>query len=81
VICSEGDGLRRIRHLHDFAALEGTVASTPRFAELVLAAAADAGRGGEAAGPQDPAAMFEVMLRQLETDPLWARGYEEFVRQ
>jgi len=78
-----GDDPTIIRHLHDLAALEGSVASAPRFAELVLtAAAADAGRGGEAAAPEDdPAAMFAEMLRRLESDPLWAREYEEFVRQ
>ena len=57
------------------------VASAPRFAELVLAAAAaDVGRGGERTAPADPAAMFADMLRRLETDPLWAREYEDFVR-
>jgi hypothetical protein len=29
----------------------------------------------------DAAAMFAEMLRRLETDPLWAGEYEEFVRQ
>jgi hypothetical protein len=29
----------------------------------------------------DAAADFAEMLRRLETDPLWAREYEEFVRQ
>ena len=29
----------------------------------------------------DAPAMFAEMLRRLETDPLWAREYEEFVRQ
>jgi hypothetical protein len=68
-----------IRHLHDLAALEQYVAAAPRFAELVLtAAAADEGRGRATAA--DPAAMFAEMLRRLETDPLWAREYEEFVR-
>src|SRR5205085_8147054 len=71
-----------IRHLHDLAALEGRVASAPRFAELVLAAAAgDAGRGGETATGGDPRRMFAEMLRRLERDPLWAGEYEEFVRQ
>lgn len=69
-----------VRHLHDLAALERQVASAPRFAELVLAAAAaDVGRGGGAAA-DDPAAMFAEMLQRLETDPLWAREYEDFVR-
>jgi hypothetical protein len=69
-----------IRHLHDLAALEQRVAGAPSFAELVLtAAAADEGRGG--ASTTDRATMFAEMLRRLETDPLWAREYEEFVRQ
>jgi predicted nucleotidyltransferase component of viral defense system len=71
-----------IRHLHDLAALEQHVAAAPRFAELVLAAAAaDVGRGGGAEISADPAAMFAEMLRRLETDPFWAREYEDFVRQ
>jgi predicted nucleotidyltransferase component of viral defense system len=68
-----------IRHLHDLAALEQRAAAAPRFAELVLtAAAADEGRGG--ASTADPATKFAEMLRRLQTDPLWAREYEEFVR-
>jgi hypothetical protein len=77
-----GDDPTIIRHLHDLAALERHVSSAPRFAELVLAAAAgDAGRGRETASGTDPAEMFAEMLRRLETDPLWAREYQEFVRQ
>jgi Nucleotidyl transferase AbiEii toxin, Type IV TA system len=69
-----------IRHLHDLAALEQHVASAPRFRELVLAAAAaDVGRGGRAV-TGDTAALFEEMLGRLETDRLWAREYEGFVR-
>ena len=69
-----------IRHLHDLAALEQHAASAPRFPELVRAAAeADVGRGGGTAAG-DPAAMFADMLQRLETDPLWAREYEDFVR-
>ena len=68
-----------VRHLHDLAALERQVASAPHFAELVLtAAASDQGRGGAPA--TDPATMFAEMLRRLESDPLWAREYEDFVR-
>ena len=71
-----------IRHLHDLAALERHVASMPRFPELVLAAAAaDVGRAGGAEISAEPAAMFAEMLRRLESDPLWAREYEDFVRQ
>lgn len=70
-----------MRHLHDLAALERQVGSAPRFAELVHAAvAADVGRGGERTTPADPAVMFADMLRRLETDPLWAREYGDFVR-
>jgi predicted nucleotidyltransferase component of viral defense system len=70
-----------VRHLHDLAALERQVASAPRFAELVnAAAAADAGRGGERTMPADPASMFADMLHRLETDAVWAREYEDFVR-
>jgi hypothetical protein len=69
-----------IRHLHDLAALEHQVAASPRFPELVLAAAAaDVDRGAGSAG--DTAADFATMLQRLKTDPLWAREYEEFVRQ
>jgi hypothetical protein len=75
-----GDDPTIIRHLHDLAALERQVASAPGFAQLVLTAvAADEGRGGAPA--MDASAMFAEMLRRLETDPLWAREYEEFVRQ
>ena len=69
-----------VRHLHDLAALEQHAASAPRFPELVLAAAAaDVERGVGSAG--DAAADFAEMLQRLETDPLWAREYEDFVRQ
>jgi hypothetical protein len=71
-----------IRHLHDLAALEAAAAAAPNFRELVLAAvAADLGRGGEKDPPTDPANIFAGMLQRLETDPLWAREYEDFVRQ
>jgi hypothetical protein len=77
-----GDDPTIVRHLHDLAALERSVATAPRFAELVLAAAAaDAGRGGEGAPFGNAPAAFAEMLRRLETDPIWAREYEEFVRQ
>jgi hypothetical protein len=69
-----------IRHLHDLAALEQRVALAPRFPALVAAAAAaDVERAGGSAG--SPADMFSEMLRRLETDPLWAQEYEDFVRQ
>jgi hypothetical protein len=52
-----------IRHLHDLAALERRVGSASRFAELVLAAAADdVGRGGTTATGRDPA---EIRQRYL----------------
>jgi predicted nucleotidyltransferase component of viral defense system len=70
-----------IRHLHDLAALEPQVRDAPAFHDLARAAAqADAGRGG---GPaeEDPAELFAAMLDRLARDPLWAREYEDFVRQ
>jgi predicted nucleotidyltransferase component of viral defense system len=71
-----------IRHLHDLAALEPALESASQFRKLVLAAvAADIGRGGESDPPTDPAVIFAGMLQRLETDPLWAREYEDFVRQ
>jgi len=70
-----------IRHLHDLAALEAAVASAPNFRGLVLAAvAADVGRGGEKDPPTDPGIIFAGMLQRLESDPIWAREYEDFVR-
>lgn len=75
---SAKDDATIVRHLHDLAALERHVISEPRFAELVLAAAAgDIGRGG--ATPAAPAAMFADMLQRLRGDPLWLREYEDFV--
>jgi nucleotidyltransferase AbiEii toxin of type IV toxin-antitoxin system len=69
-----------IRHLHDLAALEPALETAAKFRELVLAAvAADVGRGGEKNPPTDPSVIFAGMLQQLETDPLWAREYEDFV--
>ena len=70
-----------VRHLHDLAALERHVASAPRFRELVIAAvAADVGRGGGT-----PAGRSGDDVRRhaapAGTDPLWAREYEDFVRQ
>jgi hypothetical protein len=71
-----------IRHLHDLAALEPALGSAAKFRELVLAAvAAEVGRGGEKAPPTDPTLIFADMLQRLDTDPLWAREYEDFVRQ
>jgi hypothetical protein len=71
-----------IRHLHDLAALEPALESAAKFRELVLAAvAADVGRGGEKYPPTDPVVIFAGMLERLESDPLWAREYEDFVRQ
>jgi hypothetical protein len=71
-----------IRHLHDLAALESAVMAAPEFPALVLAAVvADTGRGGEIQPPTDPAVVFKLMLQRLESDPLWAREYDDFVRQ
>jgi hypothetical protein len=69
-----------IRHLHDLAALESTVAAAPEFRDLVRAAVgADVGRGGEIEPPADPEVIFKLLLQRLRTDPLWAREYEDFV--
>jgi hypothetical protein len=46
---------------------------------VLAATAADADRGGGSVG--DAAVNFAEMLQRLETDPLWAREYEAFVRQ
>jgi hypothetical protein len=70
-----------IRHLHDLAVLEPTVAPAANFRELVLAAVtADFGRGGESNPPTDPAEIFAGMLQRLEADALWATEYEDYVR-
>ena len=75
-------GLRISAEWVSTCALETAVGSNPNFRELVLAAvAADVRRGGEKAPPTDPAVIFADMLQRLETDPLWAREYEDFVRQ
>lgn len=69
-----------IRHLHDLAALEPHIASTPRFSSLVREAAdADTGRGGGRA-PADVQTRFRKMLEHLDTDPLWAVEYDRFVQ-
>ena len=71
-----------IRHLHDLAALELALGSAAKFRELVLASvAADVGRGGEKDPPTDAALIFADMLQRLQSDQLWAREYEDFVRQ
>jgi hypothetical protein len=70
-----------VRHLHDLAALERHVVSASSCGELVrAAAAADIGGGGTSTLPGNPAVIFADMQRRLETDPLWAREYEDFVR-
>jgi hypothetical protein len=57
------------------------VALTPSFSGLVIdAVAADIDRR-EDLQTLNHEAMFAEMLRRLETDPLWAREYEEFVQQ
>jgi cystathionine beta-lyase family protein involved in aluminum resistance len=38
-------------------------------------------RSSSAAIAGEPAAIFAEMLRRLETDPLWAREYEDLVQQ
>ena len=51
--------------------------AAPNFRELVLAA--DIGRGGAKDPPTDATIIFTGMLQRLESDPLWAREYEDFV--
>jgi hypothetical protein len=79
---SDDDDPTIIRHLHDLAALQPVVAASDDFRTLVKNAAADdEGRGGEAVAAIDPAALFANMLERLETDPLWAAEYRDYVRQ
>jgi hypothetical protein len=37
--------------------------------------------GGGDRPPTDAAVIFAGMLQRLETDPLWAGAYDDFVRQ
>ena len=70
-----------IRHLHDLAALEGTVAGASGFAALAQKTAEDdTGRGGEGV-PSNPRERFAAMLELLHNDKLWASEYETFVLQ
>lgn len=69
-----------VRHMHDLAALESHVMSTPAFAPLLLGVAnSDAGRGGGRA-PAELSDRFALMLERLSKDPLWAEEYDKFVR-
>jgi predicted nucleotidyltransferase component of viral defense system len=69
-----------VRHLHDLAALESRVATAPAFTTLLLvAAAADSGRGGGRV-PIDASDRFSMMLDRLGTDPVWADEYDRFVQ-
>jgi len=70
-----------IRHLHDLAALEGTVAGASGFAALARKTAEDdTGRGGQGV-PSNPKERFAAMLEFLHNDELWASEYETFVLQ
>ena len=60
------------------ANIKTVAAASPK---VLAAVAADVGRGGEKDPPTDPAIIFAGMLDRLESDPLWAREYEDFVRQ
>lgn len=78
---SKGDDPTIIRHLHDLAALEGQVATAAEFLTLLKQKAeADSNRGGGGA-PADLVERFATMLNLIRTDPLWAKEYDEFVRQ
>ena len=48
---------------------------------MLQAAAADAGRGGEATASSDPTTQFTGMIERLRSDTLWAVEYDDFVRQ
>lgn len=78
---TEGDDPTIIRHLHDLAALAGSIAKSDAFSRLVRqAATADSKRGGGKA-PADVAARFAVMLDRLSRETFWAKEYEDYVRQ
>ena len=77
-----GDDATLIRHLHDLAALKSVIEAVPAFTTLAFqAAAAAAGRGGEATVSSDPATLFASMIERLRSDRLWATEYDDFVRQ
>ena len=77
----EDDDPTIIRHLHDLAALEGTIAGASGFAALAEKTAEDdTGRGGEGV-PPNPKERFAAMLDLLHNDKLWASEYETFVLQ
>jgi hypothetical protein len=79
---SDNDDPTIVRHVHDLAALKASVIASDDFANLVRKAMAeDEGRGGEAIASADPAARFVNMLDRLDTDPLWAVEYRDYVRQ
>ncbi|MFZ0943553.1 MAG: nucleotidyl transferase AbiEii/AbiGii toxin family protein [Syntrophobacteraceae bacterium] len=70
-----------IRHLHDLAVIEGTVAGASGFPALARKTAEDdTGRGGEGV-PSNPKERFAGMLERLHNDKLWSSEYETFVLQ
>jgi len=75
---SDEDDPAVIRHLHDLAALERLIVSSPLFYDLVRrAVAGDADRGGEAVPPG--VERFPALLRRLEAETMWMRVYEDWV--
>lgn len=76
---SEKDDPTIIRHLHDLAALDVHAAASPAFAALLTQAIMRDGARGRGRVPAEPAKRFALMLERLDTDPLWAEEYEEFV--
>jgi hypothetical protein len=69
-----------IRHLHDLAALETSVANEPAFNRLLRnAVEADTGRGGENV-PANPTERFTLMINRLTADAVWEHDYEQFVQ-
>ena len=83
---TRSDPGRRRPDDHPAPARPGCARTARRFGATLCRAgprgrAGDAGGGGETASGSDPPKIFAEMLQRLESDPLWAREYEEFVRQ
>lgn len=76
---SKTDDPTVIRHLHDLAALEPSVANAPAFNRLLWSAVeSDTGRGGEGV-PVSPTERFALMLNRLTADSAWERDYDTYV--
>lgn len=76
----ENDDPTIVRHLHDLAALESSVAATPQFAELLVSVLeADSDRGGGAVARLAPVERLREMQATLADDKLYPGEYERFV--